>query len=646
MIDFFPYRVFSINTVRVLGSLALLIATPTEAQISGSPVDPDQITDTNTSQQSTTPRTTTSDRTAQDVANTQAAVPDTSTTYRPDEIRDTSRPDEARPANRADHDLTRPVRNPPPPSEFETFVSKIVDKPLRRFGANLLVPDARDFTAPPMTTVPSDYRLNPGDELLVGLTGSVQASNLRIKIDSDGRAFIPRVGAVDLAGVRYGDVQQVIASKVSGQYRNFRVAVSVAQLHGITVYVTGFAARPGSYTISSLSTLINAVLAAGGPSAGGSFRSIQVRRNGQLVSDFDLYDLLLKGDRSADVLLQNGDVIFIAPAGAQVAVIGSVNVEAIYEARANETVYDMLLYAGGVNTVADDRRLLVYDPIHPGGWVELPAKQIQTQVASRGEIVRVLSAIGIAQPLFRQPAIVTVDGEVANPGRYYVQPGTPISAVIEQAGGLTPQAFAFGTIFTRESVKVTQRESYERAMHDLELLLTTGPLVTIDDRKPLDNARLEAVRSVVGQLKDRKPDGRLVLNVQPSDRTLPIDMTVENNDTIYVPPYPVTVGVFGAVPSPASFQYRTGETIGDYLRKSGGLQKFADKSQIFVVRANGTLLGQGHGFSQGNVFNQPAYPGDLIFVPVNATRGEFWTRIKDISSILFPAVITGAAVLK
>lgn len=647
MIELLPTQVFPMKAVRALGALTLFMATIAQAQVSGSPIDP-YGSDTTASQQSTMQRTTTtSDRTARDVANTQATVPGPDANFRPDEIGDTtrsdsSRSDATRPANRIDDELTQPVRKPPPPSEFETFVSKIVDKPLRRFGANLLVPDARDFTAPPLTTVPPDYRLNPGDELIVGLTGSVQASNLRLKIDSDGRAFIPRVGAVDLAGVRYGDVQQVIASKVSGQYRNFRVAVSVARLHGITVYVTGFAARPGSYTISSLSTLINAVLAAGGPSGGGSFRSIQVRRNGQLVSDFDLYDLLLKGDRSADVLLQNGDVIFIAPAGAQVAVIGSVNVEAIYEARANETVYDMLLYAGGVNTVADDRRLLIFDPIRPGGWVERSAKEIQTQVASRGEIVRVLSAVGIAQPLFRQPAIVTVGGEVANPGRYYVQPGTPISAVIQQAGGLTPQAFTFGTVFTRESVKLTQRESYERAMRDLELLLTTGPLVTIDDRKPLDNARLEAVRSVVGQLKDRKPDGRLVLNVQPSDRTLPIDMAVENNDTIYVPPYPVTVGVFGAVPSPASFQYRTGETIGDYLRKSGGPQKFADKSQIFVVRANGTLLGQG----RGNILNHPAYPGDLIFVPLNTTRGEFWARLRDISSVLFPAVITGAAVLK
>ena len=180
---------------------------------------------------------------------------------------------------------------------------------MRRFGANLLVPDARNFTAPPTTTVPTDYRLNPGDELLVGLTGSVQATNLRLTINSEGRIFIPRVGAVNVAGVRYGDVQALIASQMSRQYRNFRVAVSIGRLHGITVYVTGFAAVPGSYTVSSLSTLVNAVLAAGGPSAGGSFRSIQVRRNGQLISDFDLYDLLLKGDKSADVLLQNGDVI-------------------------------------------------------------------------------------------------------------------------------------------------------------------------------------------------------------------------------------------------------------------------------------------------------------------------------------------------
>ena len=196
------------------------------------------------------------------------------------------------------------------------------------------------------------------------------------------------------------------------------------------------------------------------------------------------------------------------------------------------------------------RACLVFDPTKPGGWQELTPAQVQARVASRGEIVRVLSAVGIAQPLFRQPAMVTVSGEVAKPGRYYVQPGTPVASVIAQAGGLTSQAFPYATVFTRESVRRTQQQSYERAMRDLELLLTTQPLVSASQTEQIQPARLAAVQSVVGQLEARKPDGRLVLNVEPADRTLPSDMIVENNDAIYVPPQPVTVGVFGAVPKP------------------------------------------------------------------------------------------------
>jgi polysaccharide export outer membrane protein len=620
----------------LVGALSLTAAS---AQIGGYPVDPDD---------QRTSSTSAADRTAADAADLQSSVPPSNTySYEPDEIETSStktsesddREDRAVRDRRDREEVTRVVRRPAKPSEYEQFVSQIVDKPLRRFGANLLVPESRDFTAPPTTAVPPDYRLNPGDELLIGLTGSVQASNLRVTVSPEGQIFVPRVGAIDVAGSRYGDVQALIARQVSRQYRNFRVAVSIGRLHGITVYVTGFAAQPGSYTVSSLSTLVNAVLAAGGPSEGGSFRSIQVRRNGQLISDFDLYDLLLKGDKSADVLLQNGDVIYITPAGTQVAVIGSVNVEAIYEAKASETLYDMLLYAGGVNTVADNRRLLVFDPTKPGGWQELTPQQVQNRIASRGEIVRVLSAVGIAQPQFRQPAVVTVSGEVNNPGRYYVQPGTSLNAVIAQAGGLTPQAYPYASVYTRESVKVTQRRSYERAMRDVELLLTTQPLTSATQNNQLEPTRLQAIESVVEQLKAREPDGRLVLGLQPIDTSLPNDMLVENNDTIYVPPQPVTVGVFGAVPSPASFQYRRGMTIREYVRQAGGVQKIGDRGAVFVVRANGTL-------ATGNVMRQQALPGDLIFVPVNATRGEFWARLRDITSSLLPSVVTAAAVAK
>jgi len=528
-----------------------------------------------------------------------------------------------------------------PANEFEDFVSTIVGKPLRRFGAELLVPSARDFTPPPTTAVPADYRLNPGDQLLLGLTGSVQASNLRLTIDSEGRIFVPRVGAIMVGGVRYGDVHDLIERQVSRQYRGFNLEVTVGKLRGITVFVTGFAASPGSYTVSSLSTLVNAVLAAGGPSSGGSFRSIQLRRDGRLVSDFDLYDLLLKGDKTGDAALQNGDVIYIAPAGEQVAVVGSVNREAIFEVGPGETINDAVLYAGGVNTVADSSRLMVLDALgqRDAGWQELTAAEAQTRKAQRGDIVRVLSNIGIARPLEQQSVLVTISGEVARPGRYYFRPGTRLADVVAQAGGLTAQAFPYAGVITRESVKRQQKLSYDRAVKDVELLLTAQPVTSANRAQLVQPANLTLVHSIVDQLRQREPDGRLVFDLPVTATALPDDLVLENNDSIYVPPRPVTVGVFGAVPSPASFAYRDGATVGDFVRGAGGVQKLGDKSEIFVVRANGTVLSDGK-----RVLRAPALPGDLIYVPIDANRGEFWARLRDITGSLFGSLLGAASV--
>lgn len=539
-------------------------------------------------------------------------------------------------------DLAPRVRAEAPPSEFESFVSTAAGMQLRRFGAELLVPGARDFAAGPTATVPLDYRLNPGDELLLGLTGSIQANNLRLTIDSEGRIFVPRIGAIMVAGTRYGDLHDVIARQVARQYRGFQLEVSVARLRGVTVYVTGFAAMPGAYTVGSLSTLVNAVLASGGPAPGGSFRSIQLRRGGKLVTDFDLYDLLLRGDRTGDAVLQNGDVIYIAPAGEQVAVIGSVNREAIFEVAPGETVNDAIRYAGGVNTVADASRLMVFDSLgrEGKGWEELSAAEAGVRKARRGDIVRVLSSVGIARPLAQQSVLVTISGEVARPGRYHVQPGTRLADVVATAGGLTPQAFPYASVITRESVKGQQQQSFERAVEDVELLLTAQPVTSANRAQLVQPANLALVRSIVDQLRERRPSGRLVFELPVTAEALPGELILENNDTIYVPPRPVTVGVFGAVPTPASFAWREGATIGDFVHSAGGVQKLGDKSEIFVVRANGTVLADGK-----RALRAPALPGDLVYVPIDANRGEFWARLRDITSSLFGGLV-GAASIK
>ncbi|OYW83461.1 MAG: hypothetical protein B7Z20_12565 [Sphingobium sp. 32-64-5] len=147
------------------------------------------------------------------------------------------------------------------------------------------------------------------------------------------------------------------------------------------------------------------------------------------------------------------------------------------------------------------------------------------------------------------------------------------------------------------------------------------------------------IRSVVNQMRQREPTGRLVFDLPVNASALPGDLVLENNDTIYVPPRPVTVGVFGAVPTPASFAYADGRQIRDYVELAGGIQKLGDKGEIFVVRANGTVLSEGR-----DTLKAKALPGDLVFVPVDANRGEFWARLRDITGSLFGGLVGLASI--
>ena len=173
--------------------------------------------------------------------------------------------------------LQAPPRPPPKPGEFENYVARVLNHRVPRFGAEVMSGRSTTFAPAPTATVPPDYAINPGDELLVQTSGSVE-SNLRLVVDSDGRIFIPRVGAIQVAGVRYGDLQSLLTERVGRQFRNFTLSAAIGRLHGVRVYVTGYAAYPGAYTVNSLSTLVNAVMAAGGPAAGGSFRNIELRQ--------------------------------------------------------------------------------------------------------------------------------------------------------------------------------------------------------------------------------------------------------------------------------------------------------------------------------------------------------------------------------
>jgi protein involved in polysaccharide export with SLBB domain len=241
-------------------------------------------------------------------------------------------------------------------SEFQKFIAENVGANLPIFGADFFVNSPSTFAPILNSPVPADYPLGPGDELLIRGWGSIEL-DYRATIDRNGTITIPSVGSVVLGGVKAGDADGVIRAAVARLYKGVTLNVNFGQLRAITVYVVGQASRPGTYTVSNMSTLVTALFASGGPSANGSMRRVQVKRAGKVVAELDLYAFIAKGDKSADIKLQDGDSIYIPSAGGYVALVGKVNSPAIYELRtASDTIESVLDFAGGLPVVADPRR--------------------------------------------------------------------------------------------------------------------------------------------------------------------------------------------------------------------------------------------------------------------------------------------------
>ena len=168
-----------------------------------------------------------------------------------------------------------------------------------------------------------DYVIGPDDELQITVWGQLNLVR-RLVVDSRGEIVLPDVGPIAVAGLPYGQVAAVLKAAMQRSYKNFDLSVTLGRMRSIQIFVVGDARRPGSYTVSSLTTLVNAVFASGGPTSRGSMRTIRLQRGDKSICEFDLYDLLMRGDTSKDAQLHGGDVILIAPAGPRVAVAGSV----------------------------------------------------------------------------------------------------------------------------------------------------------------------------------------------------------------------------------------------------------------------------------------------------------------------------------
>lgn len=530
------------------------------------------------------------------------------------------------------------------PGEFERFVQQQAgpDVRIRRFGWELMDASLDGVGSELSPLVPTDYVVAPGDEVLVTLWGSVDA-DLRLMVDRGGRITIPRVGTIQIAGVRNGDLQAVVQRRVAQVFRNFELSVTLGQLRGIRVFVTGFVNKPGAYTVSSLSTVVAALMRAGGPSAAGSFRKIELRRGNKLLSQFDLYDLLLRGDRSADSIVQAGDVVHVGSVGTQVGFIGSVNKPAVLELKPGEGVADAMRMAGGLVAVADRSRLAVerLRDRNAGRVVQIQLPQGENQPLADGDVVRAFSAVAVLLPTQRQSKRVKVEGEVQQPAEYILPAGSSVRDAIKAAGGLADAAYLFATEFTRVSVQRTQQENYERALRDLETDLAraagTQRVATAEEANTLETSSASTTR-LIERLRSLRPTGRIVLQMTPASTELP-DLALEDGDRIYIPARPSTVGVFGSVFNAASYLHQPGRMVEDYLRLAGGPTKGADEGSVFLIRANGNVVSARQSAGWFNRTDEirrvPTEPGDTVFVPEEMNKTTLTQSVREWTQILF-----------
>jgi len=318
---------------------------------------------------------------------------------------------------------------PLPPNDFQKYVVEVTGQPSTLYGADFFANARNDVSATERSLVTSDYVLGPGDQLLIRTWGST-SGEYQVTLDRDGEISIPKLGTVKMAGVKSSQAEGVIKSVFARHYKDFEISVSLGRLRKITVYVVGQSRFPGSYTLNSQSTLTTALFASGGPNGTGSVRRVQLKRQDAVVSEFDLYNFLSRGDKSADVKLQDGDVIYFPRAAGYMAFVGKVNTPGVYEIKdATETVGEFLSLAGGLSMVADPRRATL-ERLTPGSEQTRSLEDLILYPQGLQKSVKTGDIISVSAIVPELANHVTLRGNVARPTRMAWRSGMRVSDVI------------------------------------------------------------------------------------------------------------------------------------------------------------------------------------------------------------------------
>ncbi len=468
-------------------------------------------------------------------------------------------------------------------SEFELFAEDAAGRPLPVYGRQLFDETPTTFAPLDRVPVPEDYVIGPGDQLEIRVWGKVEL-NTRATVDRNGQIAVPRVGTLNVAGLRSRELEGFLKAAVGNLFKDFELNVTLGQLRSIQVFVLGSARQPGAYTVSSLSTLVNALFASGGPSATGSMRRIELIRGGRRVTELDLYEFLRRGDKSRDARLMPGDVIFIPPAGPEVAILGSVNDAGIYELKGETTVAAALANAGGLTSLAGtDRVLLERIENHRRRRVDefaLDAAGLDRALGD-GDLLRIFPI----SPKFENA--VTLRGSVTLPGRFAWHEGMRVADLIPSRQSLVTRDY-----WNRQNhlAPGTAERAFQNPGDGTDH--TTGAMIGLGE----GSAEINWEYAVIERLDPRDLSTRLIafnlgqaIDQPGGDENKALEagdvITIFARSDLALPidKHASFVQVGGEVNAPGLYRVKPGETLREVVEQAGGL---TPHSYLFASQLN------------------------------------------------------------
>lgn len=515
--------------------------------------------------------------------------------------------------------------------KWERFLSEeyAINNGTERYGLSIFRTMQTSFMPINEPNFDSNYIVDFGDSFNIKVTGT-KNTEYSADVQRDGSVFIENVGNVFISGLDISQAIATIKNKFNSAIIGEDIFINLSEVRDIQVLITGDSFAPGIYTLNGNTNILHALSMSGGIKEAGSLRSLDIKRNGKKIKEYDVYNAILKGEIDFNQKLQSGDSIIINSVQNLVRVSGGIKRPGLYELKKDETLFDLISFANGYSSSKSDGKL---------EYTYSLGADVITKKVSAEDLKSITPIDGASLYIpFHKKNYVEISGEVKNPGIYPISDSDSISTIIKRAGGYKKNSYPLAGILYNEAAKEIEKNSAKKSYDYFIKSLTNMTLSPSDTNS---SGSIIEIASLLSEYLDSEFLGRIqanfdLLDIQNNPNK---DTLLSDGDRIVIPKLTDQVYVFGEVSQEGAKRYDDSLDYKDYiLGKSGGFTKFADKSGIYIIGPDGSSeqLDQNNFISLSIMRDDlTIYPGSIIYVaPKTITNLQNVSMIAPIVSSL------------